>query len=500
MVPAIDAGTGRFKMAVPDALGNPQLVSTETGQLFFESVVYFDESGEIIIGSEARNAALVHPERAVFDWKRYMGTDNVLCRPKGGKGYQAKDILVIFLGKAKEIIERKTGEPVNDVVVLTPANYNDEQVQATLIAGAEAGLNVVLTPKEPSCAALGNEIHKRKRCTAVVFDLGTGTLDVSILKTTDNLFEVVMTGGRAKLGCTDFNERAREQLLAEFERQFKYRPKPEDDPVFFQNLWQQVEQLKISLSVQRECQLAVACNDDLLKKKVTRDEFESWIRDLVDQAIDCAQKTLEEAHLQWSDIDEVYAVGGGSLVPLVRRRLEEVSGKKISQRCEAHYAHALGGVIAGRLEYQRRGKAYRVQDVTLPPPDFCVRDILSHAIGVAALDGDETEVCCEMLAKSTPIPSQHTRTFKMAEPNQTAVRIRVLDGQDGVTANSCLELGHFELTDLPSRPDLIGRIEITFRIDANAMLTATARDTVSGKTGELQIEYKKGGSRGKAEK
>jgi molecular chaperone DnaK (HSP70) len=327
-----------------------------------------------------------------------------------------------------------------------------------------------------------------------VFDLGAGTFDVSIVRVIDNLFEVIMTGGEAKLGCMDFDERGREKVLDEFERQYKYRPTQQNEPLFFQCLWQQIEQLKISLSAQKQCQLAVACNSDLLKMTVTRDQFESWICDLVDKAIARTEKTLEEANLKWSDIDEVYAVGGGSMTPLVRQRLEKVSGKKVSQKCEAHCAHALGGVIAGRLEYQRRGKAYRVQDVTLPPPDFCVRDILSHPIGVAALDGDDAEICCEMLAKSTPIPSQHTRTFKVAEPNQTAVRIRVLDGQDGVAASECLELGHFELTDLPPRPDLIGRIEITFRIDANAMLTATARDTVSGKTNELQVEYKKKGN------
>ncbi|MDI6450501.1 Hsp70 family protein [Anaerobaca lacustris] len=492
MIPAIDAGTGRFKMAVPDALGNPKLVLTDAGQPFLDSVVYFEGPGAIIIGSEARNAALVHPDRAVFNWKRHMGTDEVLYTDENGKAYCARDILAILLERAKEIIESKTGEPVNDVVVSTPANYDDRQRQETLDAGAEAGLHVLLTPKEPTCAALGNEIHKRKECTAVVFDLGAGTFDISVVRATGNLFEVITTGGEAKLGGADFSERARSKILDEFERQFHHRPTPQDEPLFFQSLWQQIEQLKISLSIQKHCQLAVACNSDLLRMAVQRDQFESWIDDLVGRAIDRTQKTLQEARLQWSDIDEVYAVGGGSMVPLVKQRLEEVSGKKVSQRCEAHCAHALGGVIAGRLECHRLGKPYRVQDVTLPSPDFYLREILSHPIGVAALDGNEAEICCEMLAKNTPIPSQHIRTFKVAEPGQTAVRIRVLDGPDGAAAGACLELGHFELTDLPARPDLVGRIEIVFHIDANALLTASARDTVSGKTGELQIDYRRG--------
>lgn len=467
LLPAIDAGNGRFKIAVPDSSGNQKLLMTLSGQPFFTAVVYFDKDGQKIIGIEAENAALAEPQRAVFDWKRSMGTDKVQHTDEDGKTYLPPDILAIFLGECKTIIESKTGFPANDIVVLIPANYNDKQKQQTIDAAARVGLNVELLPHEPTCAALGSGIHKKRNCRALVYDLGAGTFDVSVVQSSGNLFEVIATGGKPKLGSTDFNKRANEKILDGFEARFNYRPTPKEYPVFSQNLAQQVEQLKISLSVQKQFQLVVACQGDLLKMTVTREQFESWILDLVEKTIQRTERTLEEAKLKWSDIDEIYAVGGGSMTPLVIQMIEQASGKKVSQRCEPHCAAALGGVIAGRLEYQRRGKSYKVGDVTLPPPEFYMREILSRPIGVAVLDENNKEICCELLAKNTPIPSIHTRTFKMAEPNQTAVRIQTLDGEEGADVNKCMQLGHFDLRDLPARPDLIGRIEITFHLDAN---------------------------------
>lgn len=226
---------------------------------------------------------------------------------------------------------------------------------------------------------------------------------------------------------------------------------------------------------------------------MTRDQFDERVRPLVETAIKRTEQTVKDANLGWKDIDEIYAVGGGSLPPIVREELERLPGKKVSRRCEPHCAAALGAVIAGQLEYGRLGKEYRVKGGTLPPPDFYVREILSRPIGVAVLDENGKEICSEILAKNTPIPSIQTRVFKMTEPNQTEVLIRVLDGEDGAEADKCVELGRFELKGLPARPDLIGRIEITFNLDRNGMLTANARDTESGKSAEMKITYKNKG-------
>jgi len=490
MIAGTDAGNYRFKMAVPDAAGNPKLITNRFGEPFIRSVVYFAEDGSIIVGTEAENAALADPKRAVFDWKRSMGTKKALYKAKNGKSYRAKDILVILLKEAKETIEAKTGEVCEEVTITIPANYTDVQKQQTEDAAGEAGLKVLYMPKEPTAAALGNELHKRKNSKALVFDLGGGTFDVSILDNKGNVCEVIATNGDPKLGGIDFNKCLSEIILGQFEKAHGYRPDPKDHPVFDQDLCQRVEQLKLALTVQQQSQVVLSCDGDSLTASVTRGQFNERVRSLVETAIKTTEMTVKDANLSWNDIDEVYAVGGASLPPIVRDELEKLSGRKISRRCEPHCAAALGAVIAGRLEYARLGKEYRVKGGTLPPPDFYVREILSRSIGVAVLDDNDRELCSEILTKNTRIPSIQTRTYKMSEPNQSEVLIRVLDGEDGAEASKCVELGRFELKDLPARPDLIGRIEITVNLDRNGMLTATSRDTESGKTAEMKITYK----------
>jgi len=490
MIPGIDAGNFRFKMAVPDSGGNAVLITNSFGETFIRSVPYFAEDGSILVGTEAENAALANPQRAVFDWKQHMGTDDVLYTAEDGKQYKAKDIGAILLKSAKETIEAKTGRVCNEAVISTPANYNDVQKQQTIEAAREAGLTVLLLIHEPTAAALGNELHKKKDGVVLVFDLGGGTFDVSLVQVKGNLFEVIATGGEAKLGSRDFNECIDQKVLDEFEAEHNYRPNQKEHPVFCQEMAQRVEHLKVSLSAQKQSQIVLSCDGDQFKTTITRDQFNSWVLSLAEKAMKRTELTVKEAKLDWPDISEVYAVGGGSMPPIITDLLEKLTGKKVSRRCEPHCAAALGAVIAGRLECARQGRSYQVGDRTLPPPGFYLREILSRPIGVATLDENNKETCCVMLAKDTPIPSIQTRIFKMTEPNQTEVLIRSLDGEDGAEASQCVELGRFELKDLPARPDLIGRIEIIFNLDANGMLTATARDIVSGKTAELQIAYK----------
>lgn len=490
MIPGIDAGNFRFKLAAGDKAGNPLIVTNRLGEPFIRSVVYFAEDGSILVGTEAENAALAEPERAVFDWKRAMGTDTVLYTDPSGRQYKAKDVLAIFLKEVKETIEAKTGEVCEEVVITNPANYNNRQKDETKWAAGQAGLKVLLLVHEPTAAALGNEFHKRKNSKALIFDLGGGTFDVSLIQTKGNLSEVIATNGDPKLGAVDFNACLKQMLLEQYNDRHSYIPDRKDQPVFYQDLAQRVEQLKLSLTAGKRAQIVLSCNGDQLKATVTREQFNSRVKSLVDRAMERTRQTVQDAGLAFQQIDEVYAVGGGSMPPVITEQLEKLTGKKVSRRCEPHAAAAMGAVIAGRLECDRQRRAYNTSGGTLPPLDFYLRDILSRPIGVAGLDDNEQERCFVLLRKDTPMPSIQTRVFSMSEPNQTTVLIRVLDGEDGSKADDCVELGSFELKDLPARPDLIGRIEITFHIDKNGMLTATARDTVSGKTAELQITYK----------
>ena len=484
----IDAGTTRFKTAILNSNGEPQSLTNRMGQTFTPSVVYFAEEGPLV-GMEADNAALADPSRAVFDWKMNMGTDKVLYTDADGKAYKAQDILAILLENAKADAEAKLGEPVNEIVVTVPANYNNLQKQQTSEAAKQAGMEVVCMPHEPTAGALGNHVYKLKNGRVLVYDLGGGTFDVSIIEVKGNVCEVVATGGIAKLGGRDFNKRIEDKIIEEFQRQHSYRPDPQSEAIFYQDLKGRVEQLKISLSAQTQCNVVLSCNGDVLNMTVPRQEFESWVEDLVAQSIQQTQEAIKEAGLQWSDIDAIYPIGGGSMMPIVIRSLSQASGQTISSNCEAHCAAALGAAIAGRLEYERQGKSYQVGSVTLPPIDFFTRDILSRAVGVSVLDEQEQTVCSEILSKDTPIPSIQTRNFKLAELGQTDVRIEILQGRQGEKTDSCTPLGHFELKGLPSRSDIVSRIEVTFDLDKDGMLTASARDTVSNKKSQLQVDY-----------
>jgi len=489
MIPGIDAGNSRFKYAVADQAGNPKIITNRYGEAFTPSAVYFAPDGSIVIGTEALNAGFAEPQRLVTNWKRDMGTDKALYTDDKGDVYTAKDILAILLADAKENIEAKTDTVVNEAVVTVPANYNDIQKRHTIEAGKSVGIEIILMPHEPTAAAIGNQLYERKGLTTLVYDLGGGTFDVSIVRSNGNSMDIIATGGEQCLGGRDFNDCVAKKLLDEFEAKNNFRPSKEKHPIFYQEMTQRIEQLKISLSVQPQGSVVLFCEGKQLQLTITRSQFNTWIKDLAQKTIEKTQAVIKEANLKIADIDEVYAVGGGSMMPIIAEMLEALTGKKISRKCEPHCAAAFGAVFAGRIEYEKLCKKYTCGDVVLPGPGYIVHDILSHSIGVMALGENRRELCCEILSRNTPIPSIQTKLFKLSEPNQTAVTIKVLQGDDGKQAAECLELGHFELMDLPLRPDLIGRIEVTFSLDTNGLLTAKARDNASGKTAEMEINY-----------
>ncbi|MHC4541511.1 MAG: Hsp70 family protein, partial [Planctomycetota bacterium] len=424
-IPGIDAGNSRFKYAVADSAGNPKLISNRFGEPFTPSAVYFAPDGTTVIGTEALNAGFVDPSRLVVNWKRRMGTDTPLYIAEDGTVYTAGDILAILLEDAKENIEAKTGEVINEAVITVPANYTNAQTRQTMDSAVKAGMKAIYSPHEPTAAALGNDLFKRRNCTALVYDLGGGTFDVSIVRSNGSVCDIIATGGEPKIGGRDFNNRVAEKILDEFETKNGFRPSKDDDPVFFHEMTQRIEQAKISLSAQPQTQIVLFCQGKQLQMTITRDQFDSWVRDIAEKTMERTRRTVEDANLSFADIDEVYAVGGGSMMPIVVERLEQMTGKKVSKRCEPHCAAAFGAVLAGRIEYERQGKTYTSGSVALPPPGVILHDILSHSIGVMALNEDNREICSEVLPKDTPIPSIQTKLFKLSEPNQTAVTIQI---------------------------------------------------------------------------
>ncbi len=499
IVMAVDAGNGFFKVAVPDATGNPQLLYNKWGEPTTASVVFFGADGNIITGTEAKHAALADPTRAVVSWKRSMGTDNVLHRSEDGKEYRAEDILYILLKEVKENAEAKTGQGIAEAVICVPANYTDPQKQSTINAANRAGMDVLRLIPEPTSAALGNKVQDLGDCISLVYDLGDGTFDVSIVKSNGNVTEILSTGGEPHLGSRDFGDCIKQKALERLESEFGFKPNVEEHPLFFQDLSDRVERVKISLSVKDQTSLVVSCDGHVLNMPVGSKEFETWTEDLIKKTIECTKRTIEEADLTPDKINVIYAVGGGSRMRWVSEELEKALGKKPTEHCEAIYAAAYGGVLAGRIEYARRGRSYMIDDYALPAPDVHLRDVTSHPIGVCVLSGNRELVCQEILAKHTLIPSVQTKTFRLGVADQTEALIEILQGENAAPREKCALLGHFTLTELPQMKELTERVEICLNLDINGMLVATARDKESNRTADLQIDYENGKKEDEAE-
>ncbi len=486
---AIDLGTERTQAAALTTSGESRIIPNRNGENFTFSDVYFNEDGSTQVGTEAINASLANPKRGVSGWKRSMGTDEVLYTDDKGREYFARDIATILLESVKADAEANLKEPVTEVAISVPANYTMAQKQQTEEAASKAGLKTILKSHEPTCGALAQDILKFKNGVFVVYDLGGGTFDVSIAEVNGNVCKIIATGGIPKLGGRDFNQRIKDKVLDEHKAQYGYRPCIDEHAIYFQDLYGRIEQFKINLSTQKQASIIVSCNGDLLNMTVTRKEFESWVEDLVKQTIKQTEKVIEEAGLTWKDISAIFPIGGGSMMPIVPEELEKASGKKVTRNCEPHCAVALGGAVAARIECDRINRDFKVGKVTLPRGGGHLQEILSRSVGVLTLTEDNRNVCSEILAKDTPIPSVQMKLFMMTELDQTDVKISILQGMEGQMADDCTALGYFELNDLPARPDVRNRIEVTFDLDASGMLTATARDNVSNKKAEVIIDY-----------
>jgi molecular chaperone DnaK len=487
----IDAGTTRFKFALMDTLGNPINLPNTWGDLATPSVVFFPKEGGVLYGQEALNAGLAEPKRAVLNWKRSMGSSDVLYTDEMDRAYRAEDILELFLKYATDCVRQKTGVAPDYAILSVPANYTDPQKEATKTAVKNSGLNVINLIHEPTAAGLGNQLYKRSSGRFLIYDLGGGTFDVSIIEVAGSDFNVVATNGRQKLGGQDFNDRILERFLNQFEQEQGFRPNREKHPMFYIDAFSRIEQAKLVLTSRPEATIVLSCDGKVGKMTLTRDEFESLTADLLDDSIACVQETLRDKNLTPSQIDEVLAVGGASRMPAISARLEELFGKKLLATVEPDYATAFGNVISCRLELERRGITLTSSgNVALPSLGKRYRDITAHPIGICVIDDQERLLNQVILPKGVPMPSEQVRTFKLVEPDQETALIEILQGPEGMAKDQCSLLGHFELSDLPPQKELSPRIEIKMHIDSSGMLTASARDLVSGKTGELIIDYK----------
>jgi len=486
---AIDLGTGNMKLAVPDDQGNSRLLTNSSGAPSTPTAVFLD-GDRILLGREADNARFQDPDRGIREWKRHMGSDAVLAVSAAGKEYRARDCAEVFIADAKTTYENKTGEVLTHVVMGIPANYEQRQRQETKAAAEALGLEVVQLVHEPTAAALGNGVHHRGDGLYLIADLGQGTFDVNLVRVHGEKVTVAGTAGVPKLGGLDFSARLQEHALGQFEAEHGFRPTQEQHPLALLDLYHRVEQAKCTLSSRDSATIVVSCEGQMALVAVTQALFRDLCADLVERAMDCVSKCLDECGVQSDGLEEALAVGGASRMRMFREAIEGRLGVQPSAQCEADYAVALGCVIAGRMELERQGRPLVINGRRLPPIRLFAEEVTSHDIGVTALTEErDRQVNATILKKNTPIPCEHTESFQLAEPGQTDARIELLEGQADAGRDHCRVLGHCDLSGLPSVQSDPHQIDVTMRLDRSGMLQLCAQDTASGREAELSIEY-----------
>ncbi len=503
----IDLGTTNSCVAIMEG-ATPKVVENAEGARTTPSIVAFTDEGERLVGQPAKRQAVTNPERTFFAIKRLIGRtydDPMTQKDKGlvpykivragngdawvdadGKTYSPSQISAFILQKMKETAEAFIGQPVTQAVITVPAYFNDAQRQATKDAGKIAGLEVLRIINEPTAAALAYGLEKKKSGTVAVYDLGGGTFDVSILEISDGVFEVKSTNGDTFLGGEDFDMRLVEYLADEFKKENGIDLKK--DKLALQRLKEAAEKAKIELSSasQTEINLPYITADSSgpkhLTLKLTRAKFEALVDDLVQKTIEPCRKALKDAGLTAAEIDEVILVGGQSRMPKVQEAVKQFFGKEPHKGVNPDEVVAIGAAVqAGVLQGD-------VKDVLL-------LDVTPLSLGIETLGG----VFTRLIDRNTTIPTKKGQVFSTAEDNQTAVTIRVFQGEREMAADNKL-LGQFDLVGIPPAPRGVPQIEVTFDIDANGIVNVSAKDKATSKEQQIRIQASGGLSEADIEK
>jgi molecular chaperone DnaK len=503
----IDLGTTNSVIAVMEG-GDPQVIANAEGGRTTPSVVAFSKNGERLVGQTARRQATINPENTIFSIKRFIGhafdeTDverkmvpyQVVKGPRGdarvripvtGKEYTPQEISAMILGKLKADAEAYLGEKATQAVITVPAYFNDAQRQATKDAGQIAGLEVLRIINEPTAAALAYGLDKKANETILVFDLGGGTFDVSVLEVGEGVVEVKATAGDTHLGGDDYDQHIVDWIVSEFRRDQGIDLS--QDRQALQRLKEAAEKAKIELSgtMQTEINLpfitADASGPKHLQMNLTRAKFEQLTNDLTERLKGPFNQALRDAGLRANEIDEIVLVGGSTRMPVVQELVRKLTGKEPNKGVNPDEVVAIGAAIqAGVLGGE-------VKDVLL-------LDVTPLSLGVETLGG----IMTKLIERNTTIPTRKSEIFSTAENGQTAVDIKVYQGERELAADNML-LGQFRLEGIPPAPRGMPQIEVTFDIDANGIINVSARDKATGKEQKITITASTNLSQGDVER
>ncbi len=468
----IDLGTTNSLISVVEG-GVPTVIPSAEGDFLFPSVVGFSRNGDRLVGSVAKRQAISNPERTIISVKRSMGTDSRINIDD--RSYSPQEISAMVLQKVKADAEAYLGFPVEKAVITVPAYFNDSERQATKDAGSIAGLEVVRIINEPTASCLAYGLDKMdKNETVLVWDLGGGTFDVSILELGDGIFQVKSTAGNARLGGDDWDQRIMDWLVDEFRKASQIDLRT--DRVAMQRLKEAAENAKIKLSSESSTQVklpfiaADASGPKHLDMELTRSRFQELTSDLVEKTAEPALQALEDAGLSKSEINKVLLVGGSTRMPAIQDKVRQLFGKEPSKDIDPDKVVAMGAAVQGAV------MAGEVKDMVL-------LDVTSLSLGIETMGG----VFTKLIERNTQIPVDKTRVFTTATDGQTVVEVHVLQGERDIASHN-KSLGRFELRNIPPAPRGVPQIEVRFDIDVNGIVNVSAKDLATNNKQKIVIQ------------